>query len=72
MSNDQESSVIPCPLGDSDLELLNQILEMEAAQQRYLHSCINCGLTVDKLKADSDRRLALATALKKQFFPNCS
>lgn len=72
MSDDYNPASIPCPLGDDHLQLLNQILEMEAAQQRYLSSCINCGLGVDKLKADSDRRLALANALKKQFFPNCS
>ena len=66
------SPIIPCPLNDDHLQLLNQVLEMEAAQQRYLSSCIDCGLSVDRLKADSDRRLQLATAIKRQFFPNCS
>lgn len=67
-----DQTVTPCPLADGDLEILNHVLENEAIQQRYLADCQQCGLEVSKLKADSDRRLALATALKKQFFPNCS
>lgn len=71
MSDPSDQSTMPCPLSDEHLQLLNQILEQEAIQQRYLYACTNCGLGVEKLKADSDRRLQLATALKKQFFPNC-
>jgi len=72
MSATGSQEIVPCPLNDEHLQLLNQVLEMESAQQRYLSSCTDCGLNVEKLKADSDRRLSLATALKRQFFPNCS
>jgi hypothetical protein len=57
------------PLDESHLQALNSVLEMESIQQEHLAACATCGLGVDRLKADSDRRLALAMALKKQFFP---
>lgn len=72
MSDPYNPASVPCPLSDEHLQLLNQIIQMETDQQRNLYNCDQCGLEVGKLKADSDRRLALATALKRQFFPTCS
>lgn len=60
------------PLDQSHLDALNSVQEMEAIQQQHLALCASCGLGVDKLKADSDRRQALAAALKTAFFPHAS
>lgn len=70
MSASQLTDTPPLPLTQDHLDALNQVLQMEAIQQDHLHKCVQCGLGVDKLKADSDRRIQLANLLKQQFFPH--
>lgn len=70
MSDNNMTNGHPPVLTHEHLQALNEVLQMEAIQQDHLNKCVNCGLGVDKLKADSDRRIQLANLLKQQFFPN--
>lgn len=58
------------PIGQQELELLNNVLESYPMLSTVLRKCKNCELPADELIAKLDEQFKLASNLKAQFFPD--
>lgn len=59
-----------CPLGDEHCEALDKALTVAARVKQLAQDCVDCGLPMDDALEAIKSREALATNLKKKFFPN--
>jgi hypothetical protein len=57
------------PLGPPDLAAINAALASAARTAELLERCKRCGLSDEELSAKVEQARALATALKREFFP---
>lgn len=56
-------------LTDDDCACLDRALEHTAAARDILDKCRKCGLPVDEVAAENARIEAMASGLKREFFP---
>lgn len=58
------------PLGQDDLDGLNQVLSICAQQQSLFEKAKECGLVIDEHEQVNKGQMDIAMKIKQQFFPN--
>lgn len=60
------------PLDQSDLEKLNQVIQMAAETGRLIAKVARSEIPTEQAEQENTDQLRMASALKREFFPNAT